>query len=375
MSTNRREWIKQGTLATFGLSLSLRSLANEEGLPRTFGIDKGLINLGSNENPYGISPKAKQAIIDMMGQANRYQFNVPALQNFRKQLGAYYKVSTENILVTAGSGEGLNLIARHYQGKGNIVTANPTFGILPSTAKRLGTEVIEVPLTMQKVHDLPAMLKVISSKTALAYVVNPANPTATIVLPAELKEFCREASKTSTVLIDEAYIDYLETPYNESMLQLVEKDPKIMVMGTFSKIHGMAGLRIGYIIAHPTLIKQLEQTYFNATQNCVSNLSMAAALASLDDEEHKRSSLEKNAAARKYIYDQLKTMNYEVYPSYTNFLFFKLKNYPGDFVQDMLGKNIVIRSNAYSDGKWCRVSVGTIDEMKQFTSTLKSLVG
>src|SRR5258705_13083189 len=110
MNTNRREWLKQSTFAAFGLGLSLRSMANEEGLLRNFGKDLGLINLGSNENPYGISPLAKQAILDVMGESNRYQFNVNAVKDFKKQLAAYLGVAPENLLVTAGSIEGLTLL-------------------------------------------------------------------------------------------------------------------------------------------------------------------------------------------------------------------------------------------------------------------------
>src|SRR6266513_2162507 len=114
MSTtlHRRQWLKQSSLAAFGLGFSLRSIANEEGITRKFGREKELINLGSNENPYGISPKSKAAIIEMMSQANRYPFNVLSLQNFRKQLAEKFGLSSENILITAGSGDGLVLLAR-----------------------------------------------------------------------------------------------------------------------------------------------------------------------------------------------------------------------------------------------------------------------
>ena len=159
---HRRQWLKQTSLAAFGLGYSFTSMGNEEGITRNFGSEKDLINLGSNENPYGISPKAKQAIIDMISQANRYQWNVSTLQDYRKQLAEKFGLTEENVLISAGSGEGLGLLARYFN-KGNIVTANPTFGILPNTAKRLGTAVKEIPLTPDKVHDLPAMLNAITN--------------------------------------------------------------------------------------------------------------------------------------------------------------------------------------------------------------------
>lgn len=138
---NRRHWLKQSTLAALGLTASLNSLGGEDYLPKDLGqllpnSNPSLINLGSNENPYGLSPLAKKAISDLIGQAHRYQYNIPHVQEFRKQLADYYGVTTDHLLLTPGSGEALNLLARHYS-KGNLVTATPTFGILPNTAKKL----------------------------------------------------------------------------------------------------------------------------------------------------------------------------------------------------------------------------------------------
>ena len=374
MTTSRREWLKQSTIAAFGLGLSLKSMGNEEGLLRSFGKDLGLINLGSNENPYGISPLARQAIVDQIGESNRYQYNVTGVKDFKTKLGNYLGVAPENLLVTAGSIEGLTLLGRYFT-NGNIVTATPTYATLPATAKRLGTEVKEVPLTNEKVHDLGGMLSAINAATQLVMVVNPANPTATMIRPPEVRSFCEEASKKTTVLVDEAYIDFLDAPDNESMVSLVNKNSNILVIRTFSKIHGMAGLRIGYIVGHPTLIKKLEEKYFSLTHFQLSNLSMAAALASLQDEGHREQCKQKNAAARKFAYDEIKKLNYRCYPSHTNFIFFHLGNYSGDFSQYMLKQNIILRSNDYPDGKWCRVSIGTMEEMQQFCSTLKLAAG
>lgn len=367
---HRREWLKQSSLAAFGLGLSLNSLGNEEGLTRNFGKDKGLINLGANENPYGISPKAKQAIVDMMEQANRYQFNVSSLQSFRKQLAEKFDVRAENILPTAGSGEALALLARYFS-KGNTMVGNPTFGILPGTARRLGHKVIEVPLTQEKVHDLPAMLSTIDSNTQLVYIVNPANPTGTILRSSDLKDFCIEASKKAVVLIDEAYIDFIKPPNNVSMIALIENNPNVLVTRTFSKVHGMAGLRLGFTVGNSSLINKLEQNYFSIVHTCLSNLSMAAALASLNDTTHALQSIQKNEAARQFAFNELIKLNYRCIPSSTNFLFFQLKNYSGDFAQDMLRKNILLRSNNYDDGKWCRVSIGTMEEMQEFINVMK----
>ena len=368
--SSRRQWLQQSSLALLGLGISFKSMGNEEGIKRIAGIENGLINLGSNENPYGISAKAKQAILDMMGETNRYPFNVASLQSAKKTLGNYYKVGEDQVLITAGSGEGLAMLARHFN-KGNIVTADITFGILPNTAKKIGTKVIEIPLTKEKVHDLPAMMKAINNETQLVYICNPANPTGTIVKADELKRFCEEASKKTVVLIDEAYNEFLDNPDSQSMIGLIEKNPNILVIKTFSKIHAMAGLRIGFVIGHPTLIKKLQPDYFQSSQLAVSVLSLNAAMASLNDEPHKLMSKQKNEAARKYTMDEMKKMGIQFIPSYTNFIFYPVKNYTGEYSADMFNKHkIIMRANKYSDGQWARVSIGTIDEMKQFIQVI-----
>ena len=371
MTSNRRDWLKQSTFAALGLGISLRSLANEEGLPRQFGSELGIINLGSNENPYGISPLAKKAISDLLGEANRYQYNISSLKNFKKEIAAYYNLTPEQILLSPGSGEGLNLIPRYYS-DGNFVVGDPTFMILPRTAKTIGSNVIEVPLTADKAHDLDAMLKAMNDKTKLVYICNPANPTTTILKTDALRSFCEEASKKAVVLLDEAYIDYADPADTQTMLPMIEKNPNIIIMRTFSKIHAMAGMRMGFIAAHPSVIEKLSANLFSNTQFCTSSLTQSAALASIKDETHRKESRIKNAAARKYTIDELKKMNYNVADSHTNFLFFQLKNYKGDFAKEMLDKhNILLRSYARADGNYCRVSLGTIDEMKQFMKIFK----
>jgi histidinol-phosphate aminotransferase len=215
------------------------------------------------------------------------------------------------------------------------------------------------------------MLGAINTDTQLVYVVNPNNPTGTLLKPASVKQFCQEAAKKTTVLVDEAYLDFIDPPDNESMIPLAISDPNVLVTRTFSKIHGMAGLRMGYVISHPSRIQQLEKTYFTESQIAICNLTLAAALASLQDEQHRVESKQKNAAARDYTFNALQSMNISCIPSHTNFMLFHLGNYPGNFAEFMLKKNIILRSNEYLGEKWCRVSIGTMDEMQQFIKVMK----
>lgn len=369
---NRRDWLRANSLAALALGFSIPSMgmANEEGLLRNFGAAQGLINLGSNENPYGISAKAKEALLNMVSESHRYQFNVASLMNFEKELAQYFKVNSNQVLATAGSGEALKKLAMHFS-KGSLVAATPTFATLPNTAKKIGTKVIEVPLTADKVHDLPAMLRAIDNNTQTVYVCNPANPSSTVLPTQALKDFCIEASKKAVVIVDEAYIDFLDHSEDQSMIGLIDQHPNVIVVRTFSKIHAMAGLRVGFVIAHPAITDALDENHFSNSQYSISNLSIAAALASLKDETHKNDCKQKNAAARNYTFNALKEMNITGIPSHTNFLFFPLGKYPGDFAKNMLQKNVLLRSATYPDGKWARVSVGTMDEMKQFIEVMK----
>ncbi len=374
-NTSRRNWLKHTSLAALGIGFSFRSMGNEDGLVKYFNAGDTVINLGANENPYGISPNARQAIMEMLAESNRYQFNVAGLRSFTKTLADHYNVNEDQVLVTAGSGDGLALLARHFT-KGNIISADITFSILPNTAKRIGTKVIEVPLTDAKVHDLTAMLKAINNETELVYICNPANPTATIVDPGSLKNFCQEASKKTVVLIDEAYNEFMDNNKDQSMISMTTTNPNILVIKTFSKIHAMAGLRVGFIIGHPSLITRLKSNYFQNTQFAVSNLTMAAALASLNDEAHQSTSKLKNDAAKKYTMDEMKKLGLSPFPSHTNFIFYSVKNYKGNYAADMYDKySIILRANNYPDGQWARVSIGTMEEMRQFISTLKSIAG
>ena len=370
MVTNRRLFLKQGTLAALGLGVGLKSMAGEDYLPYHIPGAKGLLNLGSNENPYGISPKAKLAISNMMQEANRYQFNVASLQSFADDLASYYQVSPGQVLITAGSGEGLGLLARYFS-NGNIVVANPSFNILQNTARKIGTEVIDVPVTSNKSVDLQKMLSAINDKTKLVYVVNPNNPTGTVLAPDALNSFVLEASKKTAVLIDEAYIDFVNSPNNKSLIALPATNENVLVMRTFSKIHGMAGLRIGFIVGHPSLIEKLDKNLFSSAQMCVSNLTLASALASLKDEDHRKASREKNDAAKNFTIKSLATLGLTAVPSGTNFIFVPIPSYRGDFAQDMLAKNVLLRAGKSGDEKWTRISIGTMDEMQRFISIVK----
>jgi histidinol-phosphate aminotransferase len=333
--------------------------------------------LGSNENPYGISPHARQAITEALNSAHRYGFNSGDGDKLKTAIAEKDGVAKESILMTAGSSEVLGIAGTYiaYLGKsrGKVVFPWPTFSLMADHFGKLGVEVVKVPLTADKQHDLPKMLASLDRKTKMVYVCNPNNPTGTLLKPSVVKEFCQEASKKAYVMVDEAYIDFLNPPDNESVASLIASNPKIIVSRTFSKIYAMAGLRTGYALAHPDTIKALEPLRHGGNL-AISSTSTSAALASIRDREFAQMSKEKNAAARAYVQDELGKMNLRYIPSHANFVYFSLANYASDFVKDMQARNIYVRQWDDYGAKWGRVSIGTLGEMQQFVPALKQLM-
>lgn len=329
------------------------------------------IMLNANENPYGVPPKAQKAIMEAIAEGNRYGFFDNTRNKLREKIAEKEGLSKEHILLSAGSSEVLGILGGYYgQDKGNMIFAFPTFWLLGEYAKNLGVEVVNVPLTKDKKHDLNAMLGKINRKTKLLQVCNPNNPTGTIVDAGELRNFCIEASKKTTVFVDEAYIDFL--PDRPTMAKLVTDNQNIIIGRTFSKVFGMAGLRVGYAIAHPKIVAQMEN-FQQGGGISVGTTSVAGAIAAMDDTEFVSSFLEKNKAARDLTMSQLQSLNIPYIPSYTNFIYFSLARYPSDFVKDMAKQNVMVRMFAENEEKWGRVSIGTMAEMQVFGEVLKKV--
>jgi histidinol-phosphate aminotransferase len=368
MDTNRRNWLKQTGFALAGLTLLNDSLyaSPENNLKKT--LAGGPIRLSSNENPYGPSPMARKAMAAAVVGSNRYPWaNTNLLID---KIAAPYGLKNENVLMGAGSSEILGLVA-HYASlqKGNAVSADPTFRSWWNAAGKCGLEIIKVPLTADKKHDLPAMLSSINEATRLVYVCNPNNPTGSIMGAAELKDFVTAASKKALVMLDEAYIEYCEEP---SLAPLVATNKNLVVVKTFSKIYGLAGARVGYVLGHAATIDQLAdlQPWANAGASAV---SVAAAAATLDDSSFISDSKIKNAAAKAHTCEAFKALNIPFIPSHTNFIYYSARDFNGDINAELKKNNIEGTRIVEETGRWTRITVGTMDEMKIFTDVLKQI--
>ena len=366
MESNRRIWLKQIGLGVAGIGLSSFQpfTLPTEGLLK-FRPNDLPIKLSSNENPYGPSPLARAAMIESISISNRYnwQLTTELIQTLSKK----NNVKTNNILMGAGSTEMLDLVSRlSALKKGSFIIADPSFNYWTDTAEKLGLAKIKVPLTADKKLNLDAMLKAIEPDTKLVYICNPNNPTGSICDRDQLVKFINEATKKTIVLVDEAYIDFAD---QQSLSTLAIENKNLIIAKTFSKIYGLAGARIGYAIANVKTIEQLSELK-SWSNGSISVASTVAALASLKDEKFVSETYSLNLKARQYTTEQLKKLNLVCIPSYTNFLYFSLTNYKKDFFEQLRINNIIGTKIYEEQGKWTRITVGTMQEMQKFIGAI-----
>ena len=366
MKNDRRHWLKQTGLVFTGLSLApLKNFA----LPFNQFTNKpgnDPIRLNANENPYGPSPLARKAMAEAVQISNRYQWTGGT--ELISAIATKNNLAGDNILIGAGSTEILDLVIQYVAlKKGSFIVADPTFSPWAKTAERLGLQKIAVPLTPAKAYDLSAMLQAVKADTKMIHVCNPNNPTGTTCDKDLLISFVKEASKKVLVLVDEAYIDYAN---QESLSTLVNENENLIITKTFSKIYGLAGARAGYALAHPNTIDQLSQlqTWSNGG---VSAVTLAGATASLKDNDFVNSSYSLNEKARKFTIEQLERLHIRCIPSYSNFIYFSLVNYEKDFFNQLKSGNINGTRIYEENGKWSRITVGTMQEMQMFIKAIE----
>lgn len=375
---NRRDWLKAALTLTVGLplgvTLSQRLMAAPMSeLERMHWARPSLspikIRLNANENPYGPSDKAKQAIQQAMSESNRYAF--ARQEELKAMLAEKEGVTPEHISIGAGSGDLLCQagVAFGVEG-GKILSAFPTFPLLMNYANIFNATWDKVNLNEKLEHDYEALASRVTADTKLVFICNPNNPTGTLVDPKKVKQFCETVSKKVTVFVDEAYLEFLEPEQQVSMVDLVKMDENVVVSKTFSKIYGLAGLRIGYIIGKPETITKIARYHMGISNN---QPAIAAAKASLGDESFMESCRKKNAEARSHLTTYLDKKGIWYGKSYTNFLFFPAKSNASQVLNELAERGIGIRVWDYNNQQWYRVSIGTLEEMKTFTNAFDEI--
>ena len=345
-------------------------------LQRDLGIpQRNIIKLASNENPIGPSPKAVKAIQDEVYGINRYPEG--SCFYLKEKLAAMLKLKPENLIFGNGSDELIDIIAKTFlEESQEAIICEPAFLEYMIIVKTRGAKLKKVALDKPEGcgfnYNIDKILKSINSKTKLIFLGNPDNPTGAYLKIKELKVFLKKMPKDVIVVFDEAYRELVDVRDYSNPFEYIKRG-NIIVLRTFSKAYGLAGLRIGYAIADKKLISWMERTRqpFN-----VNLLAQAAALAALDDKTHLAKTKKLISQGKKFLVASLKTLGFEVIESPANFILFAYEREEGDKIfKKLLTYGVIIRSmKAYKLDKWARVNVGTMAENKRFINTLKEVM-
>jgi histidinol-phosphate aminotransferase len=338
---------------------------------REFGLDEAkIVKLASNENPLGMPESAKQAMLKAMADIGRY----PDSNGFdlKAAITAKYDVPSDWITLGNGSNDILELAAHAFVQPGqSVVYAEYSFAVYPLATQAVGARAIVVP-AKNFGHDLPAMAKAITPDTRLIFIANPNNPTGTFVPAAEIDAFLKIVPQHVVVVLDEAYNEFLAQELQYESIAWVRQYPNLLVSRTLSKAYGLAGLRIGFGIAQPSvtdLLNRIRQP-FN-----VNSLAQAAAIAALNDTEFLQKSAKLNADGYRQLTQAFDAMQLEYVPSYGNFVLVKVGNDDGAGARvnlALLKQGVIVRPvGNYGLPQWLRISIGLPQENAILIEALK----
>lgn len=333
-----------------------------------------VIRLDSNENPNGPGRAALEGVQQALVEANRYPAGFEA--RLRDALAAAHGIPPEWILLGCGSTEILHMAVRAFTGLGRpLVTAAPTFEEPLVVARAFGSPVIQVPLDGELRLQLGAMAAAGAPSAGLIYCCNPNNPTATVHGAGAIRRFlaaAHAASPGATLLVDEAYHEYVEDPGYGTAISLVKGDSRLLVSRTFSKLFGLAGLRAGYAVAHPDTIAALQPWRLSLSLNV---LAGAAALASLGQTAHLVEERRKNREAKGFLRRFFTDLGYRVGPSETNFLMVNIRRDADGFREACLEQGVAVGRPFPPLLERTRISIGTLAEMRQAAAVFRRVLG
>ncbi len=334
------------------------------------GVER-VVDLSSNENPLGPSPRAVAALREAVGTVNRYPD--AAGTALKAALADKWGLSPANVALANGADEWVLLLCLSLADPGDeVVMAHGSFISYLLRATEVGAKVVRVPLR-DYTHDLPAMAEAITDRTRLVFVCNPNNPTGTMVDAAAVEAFLKRVPERVPVVLDEAYYEYVADPgYTRSVDYLRAGCENLIVLRSFSKVYGLAGLRVGYMLAHEKVIDYVERARppFN-----VNRLAQVAALAALDDEEHVRRSVEANEAAKDFFYHELAALGLHPIPTHTNFMAFDAGRPGAEVSGPLLERGFITTAlDGWGVPHHVRFSFGTPQENEAFVAALGEIV-
>jgi histidinol-phosphate aminotransferase len=337
--------------------------------PRSKPMPPGPIRLNFNENPYGPAPKARAALADCAAISNRYPDE--AYREVTAALAQKYSFKLENIILGCGSTEILRAADDAFlDSTRNVVAAAPTFEAVLDYARVLHSNAVLIPLTSDHRHDLPKMAAACTSKTGVVYVCNPNNPTGTIVTRDELSTFVQAVPPTTLIVVDEAYYDFTDDPRYSSAVEFIPAHPNVIVARTFSKIYGMAGMRLGYGIGAKEPSARLREQLLQDNGNAA---VLQAALASLADHDHVASCRAQLNATRQWLCAELTKDSRPFIPSQANFVMLDMGSDVKPIVEQFRVRNVIVGRRFAAMPTFLRVTIGTQPETEAFLAALREI--
>lgn len=371
----RRDFIRTGTVTgllagAFGSEAHGLS-ALSTGSPRR--LPNGDVRLSSNENPLGISEAARDAVIDAISVANRYPGDQQRALVAR--LAEAYGVGQDQVVMGVGSSEVLQMAIQAFGGpRATLVLADPTYEDAVTYQRTQAYEMVKVPLDGAFEHDLGRMRDAVGSsgRPAVVYLCNPNNPTGGVTPSRDIDAWIEEAPENVFFIVDEAYIEYVDDNRFHTALPWIESRPNVLVVRTFSKIYGMAGLRLGYGLAHPHAAARLSDF---VAKNNTNQLALAAAMASFGDEALIQKSIRVNDEAKTMVTGVLDELGLEHLPTQANFLMHRIPGDLGTYRGRMAEAGFLVGRPFPPMTEWNRLSFGLPEDMGRFADTLRGFRG
>jgi len=337
-----------------------------EELERELGIRQA-IKLASNENPLGPSPKALEAIKEAMTNINRYPDG--GGYYLREALAKKLNVHPDELIFGNGSNEILDIAVRTFMTPDDeAIMAEPSFVVYPLAVQALGAKAIKVPLKDYR-HDLEAMADAITEKTKIIFIANPNNPTGTIVFSDEFKRFMDRVPEGVLVVVDEAYYEYVQDSRYPDTMQYFREGRDILIVRTFSKLYGLAGLRIGYAIANRHLLEQMNKVREPFNTN---SLAQVAALAALEDDQHVKRTIEINEKGKEFLYKAFDELGLSYVPTEANFIYVLVEGISAaQLYEKLLHEGVIVRPMG---PRALRITIGVEHENKRLVEALKKVM-
>lgn len=380
----RRHFLRAGLTAAAAATLTTRAEALGRldptgsapgGVATRAPARTAALRLNSNENALGPSEAARRAIIDGLGEANRYTHRVAA--DLRPRVAGHHAVPESAVVFGNGSTEVLQMAVQAMtdgERPARLVVADPTFEHVADYAEPWGLELVKVPLTERHAHDIDGMRAEAraarrAGRPVLVYICNPNNPTGSLTASADVEAWIEEEDDGIVFLVDEAYFEYVDHPAYRSALPLAMTRPNVVIVRTFSKVHGLAGLRLGYALAHPDTARRIAAYSANSNLNV---MGLLAAGASLDDRAHLERSVRSNEAARALTYEVLDELGLERIPSHTNFVMHHVPGGVADYIRRMREQDVWVGRPFPPMLGHNRLSFGLPEEMQRFAEVLRT---